>query len=229
MTHSVSTEVLTEVSIDCVIFGFEDGKLQVLLVQRNIEPEFGKWAIPGGFVYKNESIGSSAKRILKELTGVSNIYLEQLSAFGEVDRYPERVITITYYSLIKPGNYTLNVGIDAKDAKWFEIETVPELVFDHQYILNTALGKLKRKSRHEPVGFELLPEKFTLHQIQELYEAIHNKKFDKPNFRRKILNMDLLDQLKETQTGKAHRAPRLYKFDKIKYDSLKEKGFDFEL
>jgi len=229
MTHNLSIEVLTEVSIDCVVFGFEEGKLQVLLVQRNIDPEYGMWAIPGGFVYKNESVANSAKRILEELTGVSNIYLEQLAAFGEVDRYPERVITITYYSLIKPGNYKLNVGIDAKDARWYEIETVPELVFDHQQILNTALGKLKRKSRHEPIGFELLPEKFTLHQIQELYEAIHNKKFDKPNFRRKILNMGLLDQLKEIQTGVAHRAPRLYKFDKEKYDKLKEKGFDFEL
>jgi 8-oxo-dGTP diphosphatase len=229
MTHKSSIEVLTEVSIDCIIFGFEDGKLKVLLIQRNIQPEYGKWAIPGGFVYKNESIANSAKRILEELTGVSNIYLEQLLAFGDVDRYPERVITITYYSLIKPGNYKLNVGLDAIDAKWFEITDVPELVFDHSLIVNTALGKLKRKSRHEPIGFELLPEKFTLHQIQELYEAIHNKKFDKPNFRRKILHMGLLDQLKETQTGKAHRAPRLYMFDKLKYDKLKEKGFDFEL
>ena len=229
MTHKLSPEVLTEVSIDCVIFGFEDGKLQVLLVQRNIEPEIGKWAIPGGFVFKNESIENSAKRILAELTGVSNIYLEQLQTFGEVERYPERVITISYYSLIKPGNYKLNVGIDAKDARWFEIDSIPSLVFDHNLILETALGKLKRKTRREPIGFELLPEKFTLHQIQELYEAIHNKKFDKPNFRRKILHMDLLDQLKETQTGKAHRAPRLYMFDKIKYDRLKERGFDFEL
>jgi 8-oxo-dGTP diphosphatase len=229
MTHKSSSEVLTEVSIDCIIFGFEDGKLKLLLVQRNIEPESGKWAIPGGFVYKNESIGNSAKRILEELTGVKNIYLEQLSAFGDVDRYPERVITITYYSLIKPGNYKLNVGIDAKDAKWCELDSIPNLVFDHQLILNTALAKLKRKIRYEPIGFELLPGKFTLHQIQELYEAIHNQKFDKPNFRRKILNMDLLDQLKETQTGKAHRAPRLYSFDKVKYDKLKEKGFNFEL
>jgi 8-oxo-dGTP diphosphatase len=229
MTNKSTSGVLTEVSIDCIIFGFEDGKLQVLLVQRNIEPEYGKWAIPGGFVYKNESVSNSAKRILEELTGVSNIYLEQLAAFGEVDRYPERVITITYYSLIKPGNYKLNVGIDAKDAQWFEIDAIPELVFDHKLILNTALGKLKRKSRREPIGFELLPEKFTLHQIQELYEAIHNKKFDKPNFRRKILHMGLLDQLREIQTGKAHRAPRLYKFNKDKYDKLKEKGFDFEL
>jgi 8-oxo-dGTP diphosphatase len=229
MSHRLSSEVLHEVSIDCVIFGFEDAKLEVLLVQRNIEPEFGKWAIPGGFVFRNESIINSAKRVLEELTGVRDIYLEQLAAFGDVDRYPDRVITISYYSLIKPGNYKLNVGIDAKDARWFEIDAIPELVFDHKLILNTALGKLKRKSRHEPIGFELLPEKFTLHQIQELYEAIHDKKFDKPNFRRKILHMGLIDQLKEIQTGVAHRAPRLYKFDKEKYDKLKEKGFDFEL
>lgn len=229
MTHHTSPEVLKEVSIDCVVFGFEEGRLEVLLVQRNIEPEAGKWAIPGGFVYRTESIAAAAKRILEELTGVKNIFLEQLSAFGEVERYPERVVTIAYYSLIKPGNYKLNVGPEARDARWFDMASVPELVFDHRLILDAALGKLKRKIRYEPIGFELLPEKFTLLQIQELYEAIHNRKFDKPNFRRKILHMGLLDQLKEAQTGVPHRAPRLYKFDKVKYDRLKEKGFDFEL
>ncbi len=229
MTHILTPDVLADVSIDCTVFGFEEGKLKVLLVKRNIEPEIGKWAIPGGFVCRSESIYESAKRILEELTGVSNIFLEQLAAFGEVSRYPERVVTIAYYSLIKPGNYKLNVGSDAKDVKWFEIASVPNLVFDHRLILDTALAKLKRKVRYEPIGFELLPEKFTLYQIQGLYEAIYDKKFDKPNFRRKILNMDLLDQLKEIQTGVAHRAPRLYKFDKGKYDKLKEKGFNFEL
>jgi hypothetical protein len=156
--------------------------------------------------------------------------MEQLGVFGDVERYPQkRVITIGYFALVKPENYKLHAGFTASDARWFKVSEVPQLPYDHNKILDSGLRHLKHKVRHEPIGFNLLPRKFTLHQLQEVYEAVLGTKLDKPNFRRKLMKMNLLAPSKEKQKDVSHRAASLYKFDKRTYDKLKEKGFTFEL
>jgi len=230
MTKEFPDTVIESLSIDSLIFGFKKSELDILLVQHGEGISKGKWALPGGWIKYNESSDDAAARILHDLTGVSKIYLEQLRVFGNVDRYPtKRVITIAYYALVKPENYTLDAGSTASDVKWFKIGDVPDLPYDHKEILNSGLAYLKHKVRHEPIGFNLLPKKFTLLQLQELYEAILEKKLDKPNFRRKLMKMNLLDPCKEKQTDVSHRAASLYRFDKKIYDRLTEKGFTFEL
>jgi 8-oxo-dGTP diphosphatase len=222
--------IIDALSIDCLIFGFKKNELDILLVQHAEGISKGKWALPGGWIKYSESIDESATRILSELTGVSNIYLEQLKAFGGVKRYPtKRVITLAYFALVKPENYTLHPGFTAADAKWFKISEVPALPYDHNQILHEGISFLKHKVRHEPVGFNLIPKKFTLLQLQELYEAILDKKLDKPNFRRKIMKMNFLEPCKEKETAVSHRAASLFRFDRKKYNSLTEKGFTFEL
>jgi len=222
--------IIDALSIDCLIFGFKKRELDILLVQHGEGISKGKWALPGGWIQYSESIDESANRILNDLTGVSNIYLEQLKAFGNVHRYPtKRVVTIAYYALVKPENYILRAGFTASDAQWFKVSEVPPLPYDHRQILMEGLQYLKHKVRHEPIGFNLIPKKFTLLQLQELYEAILEKKLDKPNFRRKIMKMNFLEPCSEKQTEVSHRAANLYRFDKKKYTSLIEKGFTFEL
>src|SRR6187402_1869572 len=227
---STDEAIIDALSIDCLIFGFKKNELDILLVQHGEGISKGMWALPGGWIKYNEGINDSANRILNDLTGVSNIYLEQLKTFGSVDRYPtKRVITIVYYALVKPENYILHPGFTAADAKWFKLSEVPNLPYDHGRILDTGIKFLKHKVRHEPVGFNLLPKKFTLLQLQELYEAILDQKLDKPNFRRKLMKMDLLHECKEKQQDVSHRAASLYQFDKKTYDELIEKGFTFEI
>lgn len=230
MEKPLADVVIDALSIDCLIFGFKKNELDILLVQHGEGISKGKWALPGGWIKYMESIDDSAARILNELTGVSKIYLEQLKAFGDVSRYPtKRVITIAYYALVKPENYTLHPGFTAADAQWFRISEVPPLLYDHQQILQEGMNYLKHKVRHEPIGFNLIPKKFTLLQLQQLYEAILDKKLDKPNFRRKLMKMNLLEPCKEKQTAVSHRAANLFRFDKRNYNKLTEKGFTFEL
>jgi len=230
MDNPLPDAVIDALSIDCLIFGFKKNELDILLVQHGEGISKGKWALPGGWIKYKESIDDSAARILNELTGVSKIYLEQLKAFGDVSRYPtKRVITIAYYALVKPEDYTLHPGFTAADAQWFRISEVPPLPYDHQQILQEGMNYLKHKVRHEPIGFNLIPKKFTLLQLQQLYEAILDKKLDKPNFRRKLMKMNLLEPCKEKQTAVSHRAANLFRFDKRNYSKLTEKGFTFEL
>lgn len=222
--------IIDALSIDCLIFGFKESELDILLVQHGEGISKGKWALPGGWIKYSEGMDEAATRILSALTGVSNLYLEQLRAFGNIDRYPtKRVITIAYYALVKPEDYTLHAGFTAADAKWFKVSSIPELPYDHAEILKQGLNYLKHKLRHEPIGFNLLPKKFTLFQLQELYEALLDQKLDKPNFRRKLMNMNLLVPCREKQKDVSHRAANLYRFDKKIYDKLAEKGFTFEL
>jgi hypothetical protein len=222
--------VIDAISIDCLIFGFKRAELDILLVQHGEGIGKGKWGLPGGFIKYSESADAAAARLLNDLTGVSNIYLEQLKTFGDVHRYPtKRVLTIAYNALIKPENYAIRPGFTAADSKWFKVSQVPKLLYDHNEILKYALKHLEHKVRHEPVGFNLLPKKFTLLQLQELYEAILGKTLDKPNFRRKLQKMNLLIQTNEKQNDVSHRAASLYQFDKKNYDKLIEKGFTFEL
>jgi len=224
-----SSEVIEDLSIDCIIFGFQESKLKVLLVKHAEGIIKDRWALPGGFVTYNENIDTSAYRLLNDLTGVKELYLEQLQAFGSVDRYPtKRVITIAYYALTRAENYELHPGFTASDAQWFTVKEIIKLPYDHNQILNFALQRLKQKVKYEPIGFNLLPEKFTLLQLQDLYEAILETTLDKPNFRRKIMKMELLISCNEKQKGVSHRAANLYRFDKQVYDKLKNEGFIFE-
>jgi ADP-ribose pyrophosphatase YjhB (NUDIX family) len=225
-----SNEIIEALSIDCLIFGFRDGQLDILLIKHAEGISKGKWALPGGWIQYNESVDEAANRLLKSLTGVENIYLEQLRSFGNIERYPEkRVITIAYYALVNADHFELNPGFTASEAKWFNIKEVPKLPYDHSEILAFGFNHLKHKVRHEPIGFNLLPKKFSLHQIQKLYEAILEKEMDKPNFRRKLLNMNLLVLCDEKQKDVSHRAANLYRFDRKIYNQLTEKGFSFEL
>ena len=217
-------------TVDCVVFGFDEGDLKILLIQRDLEPFAGAWALPGGFVRMDESLEEAARRELEEETGVVKVFLEQLYTFAEPDRDPrERVVTVAYYALVKLSSHRVKAATDARNAAWFAVCDLPRLAFDHEAIIETALQRLKGKVRYEPIGFEMLPPIFTLTQLQHLYEAILEVSLDKRNFRKKILSMDLLFETEQIEQDVAHRAARLYRFDESKYKQLKKKGFNFEL
>jgi 8-oxo-dGTP diphosphatase len=217
-------------TVDCVVFGLDDDDLKVLLIQRDLEPFEGRWALPGGFVRLDETLEESARRELSEETGIENVYLEQLYTIGDTDRDPrERVVTVTYYALVKLTDHQVQAATDARNAAWFAVDDVPALAFDHAKILEMAHERLRGKVRYQPIGFELLPAKFTLRQIQHLYEVVLDRPLDKRNFRKKILSMDILVELDEVETDVAHRAARLYKFDSRKYQRLTKQGFNFEI
>src|SRR5215468_10829668 len=217
-------------TVDCVVFGFDEGELKVLLIQRGLEPFKGRWALPGGFVRVEETLDEAARRELREEAGLKNVFLEQLYTFGAVDRDPrERVVSVAYYALVKLAIHETRAATDAADARWFPISKIPKLAFDHADILATALARLKGKVRYEPIGFELLPPKFTLSQLQHLYEAVLETELDKRNFRKKVLSFGLLVPLQETQMLGRHRPAQLFRFDMEKYEKLKKRGFNFEL
>jgi 8-oxo-dGTP diphosphatase len=217
-------------TVDCVVFGFDESELKILLIQRDLQPFQGKWALPGGFVRLDEDLDDAARRELREETGLSDVFLEQLYTFGTLQRDPrERVVTVAYYALVALVQHQLHAATDARAAAWFCVSELPTLAFDHDRILSTAVARLKGKVRYQPIGFELLPEKFTLSQLQHLYEAILERQLDKRNFRKKILGMDLLVETNEIEQDVAHRAARLYRFDEGKYRRLVKKGFNFEI
>src|SRR5689334_1528815 len=217
-------------TVDCVVFGFDEGDLKVLLIERGLEPFKGRWALPGGFVRVDETLDEAARRELEEEAGLKNVFLEQLYTFGAVGRDPrERVVSVAYYALVKLSDHRAKAATDAAHAEWFPISKTPKLAFDHADILATALARLKGKVRYQPIGFELLPPKFTLSQLQHLYEAILETGLDKRNFRKKVLGFGLLVSLKETQMTGRHRPAQLFSFDTEKYEKLKQRGFNFEL
>lgn len=218
------------ITVDNVIFGFEEGTLQVLLIKRNIEPASGEWALPGNFVEATEILDDAAVRVLEQLTGVRDVYLEQVRIFGKIDRHPYgRVVTVAYYSLVKSSDFELSPASIATKAKWQPVHEVGTLAFDHNEVLATCLERLKQRVRARPVGFELLPPKFTLTELQNLYEAILETTLDKRNFRKKIISMNLLVDLNELQEGVAHRPAKLYRFDEGKYEDFLSSGYAFEL
>ena len=218
-------------TVDCVIFGLDqDGELKVLLIERGIEPFQGMWAIPGGFVPPGESVDDAARRELEEETGLKGVFLEQLYTFGDPGRDPrEHVVTVAYYALVNLGDHKIKGGTDARRAAWFGIDDLPGLAFDHAEIIEVAVGRLRGKLRYQPIGFELLPQKFTLTELQRLYEQVLGVALDKRNFRKKILKMGVLEDLEELQTDVAHRAARLYRFDLEAYRRLEKEGFNFEI
>lgn len=217
-------------TVDCVVFGMDEEDLKVLLIKRGQEPFAGKWALPGGFVRMEESLDAAARRELEEESGIRPSHLEQLYTFGEPGRDPRgRVVTVAYFALVKLTDHRVQASTDASEAAWFSVWDTPKLAFDHAEVLGTALQRLKGKVRYQPIGFELLPPKFTLTQLQRLYEIILERQLDKRNFRKKILSMDLLEELDEVEQDVSHRAARLYRFDHKKYKQLEKAGFNFEL
>jgi 8-oxo-dGTP diphosphatase len=228
------------VTVDCVIFGLEESsELKVLLIQRGHDPFKDHWALPGGFVDLDEDLESAALRELEEETSVRDIFIEQLYTFGSPERDPRcRVISIAYYALVNLAEHPLKASSDAKTVKWFNINNLPKLAFDHNDIMKVAIKRLRAKVRYQPVGFELLPEQFTLTQLQKLYETILgvDKPLNKRNFRTRILKMGVLKEVGK-QEGVAHRPAKLYSFDKKKYEELFKsryedlikRGVDFEI
>lgn len=217
-------------TVDAVVFALDDQDLKVLLIQRALAPFVGKWALPGGFVHMDESLETAVRRELTEESGLSNVFLEQLYTFGEPNRDPRgRTVSVAYYALVKLADHQLVASTDAKDAAWFPVAEVPPLAFDHAKIVEVAHRRLQGKVRYQPIGFELLPKKFTLSHLQHLYETVLERPLDKRNFRKKILSMGLLLDTGEIQQDVSHRAARLFAFDQKKYQALEKKGFNFEI
>jgi 8-oxo-dGTP diphosphatase len=220
------------VTVDCVVFGLdmEHETLDVLLIKRKEDPYSGSWALPGGFVHVDESIEDAAQRELTEETGLKNIFLEQLYTYGEPGRDPRgRVISVAHFALVPLGMQKIQADSDAADAAWFSMDDLPGLAFDHHTIIETALQRLKGKVRYQPVGFELLPDKFTLTMLQKMYEIILDHPLDKRNFRKKITGSGFLVELDEIEKDVAHRAARLYSFDPSRYRQLVDEGFTFSI
>ena len=205
------------VAVDCIIFGFDGKDLKALLVKRPIEPRKGRWSLMGGFVNENESVDQAAQRALENLTGITNIYMEQLHCFGDVKRdTAARVISIAYFALIKIGDYQESLMKEYK-AKWFHLDSIPStIIFDHKDMIRLARERLKQKATSHPVGFNLLPRKFTLQQLQNLYEAIYETRFDKRNFTKKILSLNILKKLNEKEKISSKKGAFLFEFNMTK-------------
>ena len=216
-----------KVTVDIVIFTVQSGTLKVLLVKRAIPPFKGQFAIPGGFVHEEESLDDAALRELREETGVTDVYLEQLYSFGDPERDPrDRVITVAYFALISADRTPLAAGSDAIEAGWWPVAELPSLAFDHASILGYALERLRNKLEYTTVGFQLLPTQFTLTELQAVYEAILDKKLDKRNFRRKISVLKILKPERDYRRG-GQRPARLYRFVAANFEKLKDKGIFF--
>lgn len=217
-------------SVDNVIFGFDKGKLKILLIKRNEEPYQDMWALPGELVFPDEDLDDAPKRVLEEATGLKNVFLEQVATFGKVDRHPlGRVITVAYYSLVKISKVKPIARAFAGEVAWINVYSIDKMAFDHYDIIQECLRHLKLNLRIRPIGFELLKEKFTLSELQSLYETVLGKPLDKRNFRKKILAMGILEDVREYQRGVAHRPAKLYKFNREKYLQSQKEGFSFDI
>lgn len=215
-TYSSADKAL--LAVDCIIFGFDHEGLKILLIKRDFEPEKGKWSLIGGFLKRDEILDNAAIRILNTYTGLNDIYMEQLYAYSEIDRDPvERTISVSYYALINIENHNAEL-IQNYHAKWFSINDMPKLIFDHDEMVQHAIRRLRYRTSIKPIGFELLPEKFTMRQLLELYEAILSKELDKRNFISKINSLEILNKLDEKDMGSSRKGSYLYTFNKEKYE-----------
>ena len=215
------------IAVDCIIFGFKENELCLLLVKRGFDPGKGEWSLAGGFLSKNESLNQAAGRVLKELTGLTDLFMEQVEAFGELDRDPgERVVSSAYYTLINIEDYRQDL-VNEFHTKWVDIKSIPQMVFDHNKMVDAALERLRQKAVVQPVGFNLLPEKFTLTQLQRLYEAIYQREFDNRNFRKKFLGLHFIEKLSEKDKVSSKRGAFLYKFNQEKYNEAITTGLNF--
>ncbi len=205
------------VAVDCIIFGFDGNNIKLLLVQRGLKPERGKWSLMGGFLQPTESLEQAANRILKKLTGLQGVYMEQLQAFGDPLRDPvERTVSVAYFALIDIHQYEKQLSHEY-NAEWFLLEETPDLIFDHKKMMEDAKKQLRYKAALHPILFELLPAKFTIPQLQILYEGIYDTTFDNRNFSRKVLSTELLIKQKEKDKANSKKGAFYYKLDKRKY------------
>lgn len=217
------------IAADCIIFGFDENELKLLVIKRLFEPAMGEWSLIGSFIKDNESLADAAKRILFELTGLNDVYMSQLYAHGDVNRDPgARVITVSYYALINLQDYDYKL-VKEFGARWVSISKLPKLVFDHNEMVEMALSRLRKDAKYKPIGFELLPKKFTLPKLQSLYEAIYQKEIDKRNFRKSILKTEVLDKLDEKEKESSKKGAFYYSFNETNYKKLTEKGFYFNV
>lgn len=219
-----------KLTVDAVVFGYEAETISVLLIKRKFDPFKDAWALPGGFVLDNETLEEAVKRELNEETGVNINYLEQLYTFGKPSRDPRgRVVSIAFFGLIKPSMFKLFASTDASEAKWFSINELPKLAFDHQEIVNMAINRLRGKITYEPLGFELLDNKFPFSDLEKLYTTLLGREIDRRNFRKKILSLNILDELDEKIAKGSGRPANLFKFNRSKYFKLKREGMVFEI
>ena len=216
-------------AVDCIIFGFDNKDLKILLIKRNFEPEKGRWSLMGGFLNSDETLDDAAIRILNQLTGLNNIYMEQLRAYSALDRDPvERTVSVSYYALINIIEHTAEIN-ERYSAKWFNVNEAPDLLFDHNVMVANAMLRLRYRASTKPIGFELLPEKFTMKQLQMLYEAILGEKLDKRNFINKINSLDILLKTEEKDMNSSRKGSFYFMFDELKYKSKVSDGFTFKL
>jgi ADP-ribose pyrophosphatase YjhB (NUDIX family) len=217
------------VATDCIIFGFDSGGLKLLIFRRRVEPLKGEWSLIGSFVNLNEDVSAAAERVLEEITGLKNVFMEELRSYGAAERDPGyRVISIGQYALIRLNEYDKKL-VEEHGAVWHDVDQLPQLVLDHDQMVKDALEKLKTKARFQPIGFELLPEKFTIPQLQSLYEAIYQKQLDSRNFRKKVMSYNVLIKLDEKDKSSSKRGAYLYKFDYARYEKLLQSGYNFEI
>jgi len=215
------------VAVDCIIFGFDGTQLKALLIKRGFEPEKGKWSLMGGFVGRDENADEAATRVLYQLTGMNNIYMEQLYTFSDVERDSAgRVVSIAYFALINIEDYSEQLQLE-HEAKWFPLNKIPSLIFDHKKMVLKAKERLRQKVANHPIGFELLPSKFTLPQLQSLYEAIYETELDKRNFSKKMLSLGILNKLNEKEKESSRKGAFYYTFDNNKYNKLQATGVKF--
>ncbi len=219
-----------KLSIDAVVFGYEEGNISVLLIKRKYEPFKGKWAIPGGFVLNDESLEEAVERELHEETGIKINYLEQLYTFGKPNRDPRgRVVSVAYFGLVRPNAFKIFASTDAEQVQWFHINELPKLSFDHKDILEAAIERLQGKITYEPIGFELLDKKFPFSDLEKLYTTLLGRDIDRRNFRKKIVGLNVLDALNEKVSKGSGRPAKLFQFNQKRYFQLKKEGIIFEI
>ena len=212
-----SGEIRTLIAVDCIIFGFDGSDIKLLLIQRGLKPEKGKWSLMGGFLQPNEDLQQAADRILKKLTGLEGVYMEQMRAFGDPQRDPvERTLSVAYFALIDIHRYEKQLSADYH-AEWFHVKSMPELIFDHKEMVEIAKKQLRYKASLHPILFELLPPRFTIPQLQMLYQGIYDTNFDNRNFSRKVLSTELLVKQKEKDKSGSKKGAYFYRLDKRKY------------
>jgi len=217
------------VAVDCIIMSFHNNDLYILIARRPFEPMKGGWSLMGGFVNTGESVNEAAGRVLDEFTGIEDIFMEQLGAYGEVERdLGERVVSIAYYALVDMEKFDITRAVKY-DTRWVKISLLPELIFDHNKMVKDTINTLQRRAAVKPIGFNLLGDRFTLPVLQSLYEAIYQEPIDKRNFRKKILSMDILEKLDEKDKSSSKRGAFYYQFNKDKYDQLIQQGLHFSL
>ncbi|CAL67110.1 NUDIX hydrolase [Christiangramia forsetii] len=217
------------VATDCIIFGFHEGKLKLLVFKRRVEPLKGEWSLIGSFVRLDEDLDVAGQRVLSEITGLENVFMQQLKSYGKKDRDPGyRCISVAQYALIRIDEYDEKL-VEEHGAHWYEIDLLPTLILDHNEMVQDALLQLKQNARYKPIGFELLPEKFTIPQLQNLYETIYQRELDARNFRKKVLSLNVLEKLEEKDKTTSKRGAFLYKFNYKNYQKLLKSGYNFEI